>query len=95
MITKNWKVLHWYEDADIPLLFDLTADIGEIHSVAKQKPELHKKMVDQMMAYLKEVGGRIPAANPNYDPKKLEAMVQADSKMLKEKKAKDALRPKR
>ena len=95
MIAKNWKVLHWYEDSDLPLLFNLTKDIGENHSVAKQKPKLHKKMYDQMMAYLKDVGGRIPAPNPNYDPKKLEAMVQADPEQRKAKKAKDALRPKR
>lgn len=95
MITKNWKVLHWYEDADVPLLFNLADDIGETKSVVKQHPELHKKMFDQMTGYLKKVGARIPEKNPNYDPKKLEAWYQADPKRLKQRDAKNALRPKR
>ena len=66
-----------------------------MHSLAKQQPKLHKKMFDQMMGYLKEVGARIPIKNPNYDPKKLEAMYQADPKSMKAKIAKAALRPKR
>lgn len=95
MITKNWKVLHWYEDADIPLLFNLTEDIGEMKSVAKQHPKLHKKMFDEMMGYLKKVGARIPEKNPNYDPEKLEAWYQEDPKRLRERNAKNALRPER
>jgi arylsulfatase A-like enzyme len=95
MITKNWKVLHWYEDADIPLLFDLKEDIGELTSVAKENPEIHRKMFDQMMGYLEKVGARIPATNPNHDPKKLDAWYQEDPKRLRERDAKNALRPKR
>ena len=52
VMTTNWKVLHWYEDADVLLLFNLAEDIGETKSVAKQHPKLYKKMFDQMMQLL-------------------------------------------
>lgn len=68
MISGSSKVVHFYHRPDIPMLFDLSGDIGEVTNIAKQNPETHQKLYDEMMRYLKEVGARFPKANPDYDP---------------------------
>jgi arylsulfatase A-like enzyme len=68
MIAGQYKVLHFYAEPDIPMLFDLSGDIGEVRNIAKQHPEKHKKLYGRMMRYLREVGARFPKANPDYDP---------------------------
>jgi len=50
------------------MMFDLSSDIGEVTNIANQHPELHKKLYDEMLRYLKEVGARFPKVNPDYDP---------------------------
>jgi len=70
VISGKYKVLHFYEFPDIPMLFDLSKDPGEVSNIAKQHPEIQKKLYDEMMGYLKEVGARFPKVNPNYDPAK-------------------------
>ncbi len=67
MISGKYKVVHFYERPDIPMLFDLSSDIGEVTNIAKQHPEIHKKLYDEMMRYLKDVGARFPKPNPDYD----------------------------
>lgn len=73
MISGNQKVLHFWGHDDIPMLFDLSGDIGEVRNIAEEYPDEHRKLFDQMMSYLEEVGGRIPRINPDYDPEKFEA----------------------
>jgi hypothetical protein len=68
MISGRYKVLLFYAEPDIPILVDLSKDIGEVSNIAKQYPEIHKKLYDEMMRYLKEVGARFPKVNPDYDP---------------------------
>jgi len=68
MITGADKVIHFYHRPDIPMLFDLSDDIGEVKNIAQQNLETHKKLHDEMMCYLKEVGARFPKVNPDYDP---------------------------
>jgi arylsulfatase A-like enzyme len=67
MISGSSKVVHFYERPDIPMLFDLSGDIGEVTNIARQQPERHKRLYDEMMRYLKEVGARFPKVNPNCD----------------------------
>jgi arylsulfatase A-like enzyme len=67
-ISGSLKVIHFYAQPDIPMLFDLSGDMGEIKNIARQHPEKHKKIYDEMMCYLKDVGARFPKANPDYDP---------------------------
>ena len=93
MISGQWKVMHFYEEPDLPILFNLEADLGETDNVAGEHPEIHRKLYDQLTAYLKQVGARIPAPNPNYDPDKLEEWYGADRKRLKDKQGKDEWRP--
>lgn len=68
MISGSHKVLHFYAQPDIPMLFDLSGDFGEVSNIARQHPETHKRLHDEMMSYLNEVGARFPKTNPNYDP---------------------------
>ncbi len=68
VISGRYKVLNFYEKPDIKMLFDLSTDPGEVKNIAKQNPEIQKKLYDEMMSYLKEVGARFPKVNPNYDP---------------------------
>ena len=93
MISGQWKVLHFYEEPNLPILFDLAADMGETDNVADEHPEIHRKLYAQMTAYLKQVGARIPAPNPNYDPERLETWYREDKKRLKDKEGKDEWRP--
>ena len=68
MISGRYKVLHFYAEPDIPILVDLSEDLGEVSNIAEQYPETHKKLYNEMMRYLKEVGARFPKVNPDYDP---------------------------
>lgn len=68
VVSGTRKVMHFYEQPDIPMLFDLTVDEGEMKNIALEKSLEHKKLYDEMMLYFKEVGVRFPKKNPNYDP---------------------------
>lgn len=49
------------------MLFDLSKDMGEVENIAPQQPDTHKKLHGEMMAYLKQVGARLPKVNPGFD----------------------------
>jgi arylsulfatase A len=68
IVSGQYKVMHFYERPDIPLLFDLSTDPGEVNNIAKLNPETHNKLFSEMMGYLKGVGARFPKENPDYDP---------------------------
>jgi arylsulfatase A len=68
IISGSYKVIHFYEFPDIPMLFDLSRDPGEVSNIAKQYPETHRKLYDDMMRYFEQVGARFPKVNPDYDP---------------------------
>lgn len=68
IVSGSRKVIHFYERPDIAMLFDLSKDEGEVSNIAKAHPQEHKKLYDEMMRYLKEVGARIPRLNPDYAP---------------------------
>ena len=67
IISGNTKVIHFYERPDIPMMFDLSLDAGEVSNIARQNPETHKKLFDEMMGYLKAMNARFPKVNPDYD----------------------------
>ena len=69
MISGPYKVLHFYAQPEIAMLFDLSQDLGEVNNIAKQDPDSHRKLYGEMMEYLQQVGVRFPKANRNYDPK--------------------------
>lgn len=67
IVSGTKKVIHFYERPDIPMLFDLSADEGEVKNLAKKDSETHKKLFNEMMRYFEETGARIPKLNPDYD----------------------------
>ena len=67
VVSGSRKLLHFYERPDIPMLFDLTQDTGEVHNIAATHPEEHQRLYDEMMVYFEKVGARIPKQNPTYD----------------------------
>lgn len=78
VVSGELKLLHFYERPDIPMLFDLSDDIGEVNNIARDRPEEHRRLFDEMMSYLHSVGARIPKMNPNYDPETYMAQEQFD-----------------
>nr|WP_236624620.1 sulfatase-like hydrolase/transferase [Rhodopirellula sp. SWK7] len=68
IVSGDLKVLHFYDQPDIPMLFDLASDIGEVTNIAARYPEQHKKLYAEMMSYFEKVGARIPKLNPDVDP---------------------------
>jgi len=59
--------MHCYEAPEIPMLFDLADDEGEVKNIATLKPDVHKELFEEMMRYFEEVGARIPKLNPDMD----------------------------
>jgi len=68
LVAGTWKVMQFYERPDIPMLFDLSMDEGEMKNIAKEHPNEHKKLYEEMMQFFDQVGVRIPKINPDYDP---------------------------
>ncbi|MEM6911409.1 MAG: sulfatase-like hydrolase/transferase [Verrucomicrobiota bacterium] len=68
IVAGDAKVIHFYERPDIPMLFNLADDPGETTNIARQFPETHERLFEQMMTYLEEVEARFPKVNPEYDP---------------------------
>ena len=68
VISGNYKLLHFYEYPEIPMLFDLSKDAAEVDNIANTQPEEHRKLYGEMMRYFEQVGARIPKPNPDYDP---------------------------
>ena len=82
IISGSDKVIHFYERPDIPMLFDLSKDIGEVSNIAKQNPETHKKLYDEMMRYFKEVHARFPKVNPDYDPEVYKSQKDYEERIM-------------
>ncbi|VGO23520.1 sulfatase [Pontiella sulfatireligans] len=82
IVSGSYKVMHFYERPDIPMLFDLSQDPGEVSNIAKQNPETHNRLFGEMMDYLKEVGARFPKENSNYDPAAYKKDKNTDKRLL-------------
>lgn len=64
MISGVSKVVHFYERPELPMLFDLSKDMGEVENIATLQADTHKKLHGEMMAYLKQVGGAFAEGEP-------------------------------
>ena len=73
IVSGSHKVIHFYQRPDIPMLFDLAADEGEVHNIARSDPQEHQRLWREMMRYLKQVEARIPKKNPDFDREAYEA----------------------
>jgi arylsulfatase A len=78
----KWKVMHFYEAPDIPMLFDLDEDIGEFRNVARSRPIKHDMLYREMMTYLNKVGARLPKNNPNYNPAVYQQAKEYDKRVM-------------
>jgi arylsulfatase A len=67
IVQGNYKLIHFYESPHVPMLFDLSTDRGEVHNIASVHPDLHGRLMKDMMQYFDNVGARMPKQNPNYD----------------------------
>ena len=67
LILGNHKLLRFYED-DALLLFDLGRDMREQNNLAAEEPELAKRMLVRMNAYLAAVNAQMPTPNSQFDP---------------------------
>ena len=81
MISGTSKVVHFYERPELPMLFDLSKDMGEVENIATEQPDTHRKLHDEMMAYLKQVGARLPKVNPGYDAEAYSKMKGYDERV--------------
>jgi len=79
ILLGNYKLIHFYA-GDTRQLFDLQNDIAEQHDLAKELPEKVKELDTKLTAYLKDVGGQLPTANPDFDPAKAEELLRPKRK---------------
>ena len=68
VVAGTWKVMHFYEQPDVPMLFHLPSDEGEVKNIASEYPEKHRALYNEMMQYFEKVGARLPKKTPNHDP---------------------------
>ena len=64
----RWKLIEWYE-GDRAELYDLESDLGEKHDLAASHPEKVKELREKLAAWRREVGARMPSANPAFHAK--------------------------
>jgi len=62
-----YKLIEFYEDSRREL-FDVTQDSAESRNLAAEKPEVVKALAAKLDAWRKEVGAKMPVANPGYKP---------------------------
>jgi arylsulfatase A-like enzyme len=82
IVAGSRKVIHFYERPDIPMLFDLAKDPGEVRNIATAHPDEHRKLHGEMMAYFKKVGARIPKPNPAPDPAAYKQAKEYEKRVL-------------
>jgi hypothetical protein len=63
----NWKLLVDFE-TDRGELYDLKADPGEGRNVAAENAKLVKELRDEIDAWIKSRGAKLPTPNPDYRP---------------------------
>lgn len=67
IVSGDRKLLHFYDRPDLPMLFDLSSDMGEVHNIAATHADEHQQLYKEMTSYFEQVGARIPKVNPDYD----------------------------
>jgi len=65
--SGDWKLVESYEN-NRRELFDLKADAGENRNLSADKPDVVRKLADQLAAWRNSVGARMPKPNPDYVP---------------------------
>lgn len=81
IVSGARKVMHFYEQPDVPMLFDLQVDEGEVENIAAKNYLEHKELFGEMTRYFREVGARIPKVNLDYDPKHYQATKEYETRV--------------
>jgi hypothetical protein len=63
----QYKLIEFYETGRREL-YDLKADVGESRNLSADKPEVVKRLADNLEAWRREVGAKMPKPNPGYVP---------------------------
>ena len=82
VVSGNRKLLHFYDRPDIPMLFDLSNDMGEVHNIASTHADEHQRLHKEMMSYFEQVGARIPKLNPDYDAEVYKQAKEYDERQM-------------
>lgn len=61
----QWKLIEFYETDEVEL-YDLASDIGEQRDLSEQLPERVTKLREQLAAWQKQMGARMPVPNPSW-----------------------------
>lgn len=75
------KLLHFYDHPELPKLFDLSADRGEVHNIAERHPETWEQLHKEMTNDLEQVGVRIPKPNPSFDEKAYQQAKESERRI--------------
>lgn len=65
----DWKLIEWYEDGRLEL-FNLRDDPGETTDRAGSEPDRVRALHAELVRWRGEVGAKMPAPNPAFDPAK-------------------------
>ena len=58
--SQDWKLIYYYKTGKKEL-FNITEDIGETKNMAQQKPNITKKLSQELGAYLRKVDAQRPS----------------------------------
>ena len=63
----DWKLIKWYEGPAFEL-YNLADDLGESQNVAEREPDRVRALDQQLIAWTKSVGAKLPKPNPGFKP---------------------------
>ncbi|QDU81074.1 Arylsulfatase [Polystyrenella longa] len=69
--SGRYKLIEDFQEGRLEL-YDLETDLGEIHNLAEEKPELAATMQQQLADWRAIVGANMPVKNPGWNPKRAE-----------------------
>jgi uncharacterized sulfatase len=64
-----WKLIEFFDGSPLEL-YNLNEDISESTNLAKQKPDLARRLQRDLATWRQSGGARMPTTNPNYDPQR-------------------------
>lgn len=82
IVLGSMKLIHPYE-TNVPMLFDVSKDIGEQHDLAKERAKETADLERRLNEYLKLVNAGMPTANPKYDASKAQPFQERRDGMRK------------
>ena len=67
MRNGDLKLIEYFEDGSLEL-YNLANDPTESHDLAKERPELAKRLQKKLTRWRKSIGAQMMSPNPDYDP---------------------------